>query len=122
VPLGTADRCRAVLGRRAGGLPGGRVRRVAAASPEQISAWRFPGEALPYFDEIASLLYPFQWSYTAEDYLAQLATQSGTRALGPDLADEFLARVRRRLDALGSPRLTATFVGNPAIGVRHLPS
>src|ERR1700758_334180 len=40
-----------------------------------------------------------------------LATQSGTRALGPELAGEFLARVRNRLDAMGSPQLTATFVG-----------
>ena len=90
--------------------------------PEQIGAWHFPDEARPYFDEVASLRYPFQRSYTAGDYLAQLATQSGTRALGPELADEFLARVRRRLDALGSPRLTATFVGCMAIGVRRQPS
>jgi SAM-dependent methyltransferase len=89
--------------------------------PEQIGAWHFPDEARAYFDEVASFRYPFQWSYTAADYLAQLATQSGTRALGPELAAEFLARVRRRLDALGSPRLTATFVGQLAIGVRRFP-
>jgi SAM-dependent methyltransferase len=87
--------------------------------PEQIGGWHFPDEARADFDEVASLRYPFQWSYTAADYLAQLATQSGTRALGPGLAAEFLARVRRRLDALGSPRLTATFVGYLAIGVRR---
>ena len=86
--------------------------------PEQIGGWHFPDEARPYFTEVASLRYPFRWSYSAEDYLAQLATQSGTRALGPDRASEFLARVRRRLDALGSPTLTVTFVGFLAIGVR----
>ena len=86
--------------------------------PEQIGAWHFPEEARAWFDEAASLRYPFQWSYSAEDYLAQLATQSGTRALGPARAGDFLARVRRRLDALGSPDLTATFVGYLAIGVR----
>ena len=32
-------------------------------------------------------------------------------------AGEFLARVRHRLDALGSPRLTATFVGYLTVGV-----
>ncbi len=87
--------------------------------PERIGAWHFPDEARTYFDEVASSRYPFRWSYTAQDYLSQLATQSGTRALGPGLASEFLARVRRRLDALGSPRLTATFVGYLTIGVRR---
>jgi len=50
-----------------------------------------------------------------------LATQSGTRALGLARAGEFLARVRDRLDAMGSPQLTATFVGQLAIAVRHSP-
>jgi SAM-dependent methyltransferase len=90
-------------------------------SPEQIGTWHFPGAARDYFDEIASFRYPFQRSYTTADYLAQLATQSGTRALGPELSAEFLARVRRRLDALGSPRLTATFVGQLTIGVGRSP-
>jgi SAM-dependent methyltransferase len=88
---------------------------------ERIGAWHFPGEARAYFDEVASLRYPFLWSYTAEDYLEQLATQSGTRALGPDLAAEFLARVRHRLDALESPRLTATFVGTLTVGMLRSP-
>jgi SAM-dependent methyltransferase len=87
--------------------------------PEQIGTWHFPEEAQAYFDEVASFRYPFDWSYTAADYLAQLSTQSGTHALGPELSAEFLARVRRRLDALGSPRLTATFVGLLTIGVRN---
>lgn len=89
--------------------------------PEQIGPWHFPNEAGVWFDEIASLRYPFQWPYTAEDYLAQLGTQSGTQALGPVRGADFLARVRRRLDALGSPRLTATFVGFLAIGIRRPP-
>jgi SAM-dependent methyltransferase len=91
-------------------------------APERIDAWHFPDEARAYFDEVASLRYPFRRTYTARDYLAQLATQSGTRALGPEAARDFLARVRRRLDALGSPRLTATFVGHLAIGARRPPS
>jgi SAM-dependent methyltransferase len=89
--------------------------------PEQIGPWHFPSEARAYFAEVASFRYPFQWSYTAADYLAQLSTQSGTRALGPELAGEFLARVRDRLDAMGSPQLTATFVGRLAIAVRRSP-
>jgi SAM-dependent methyltransferase len=87
--------------------------------PEQIDSWHFPGEARAHFDEVASFRYPFHWSYTAADYLAQLATQSGIQALGPELSAGFLDRVRRRLDALGSPRLTATFVGQLAVGVRR---
>jgi SAM-dependent methyltransferase len=87
--------------------------------PEQIGLWHFPEEARAHFYEIASFRYPFRWSYTAADYLAQLATQSGTRALSPERSAEFLARVRRRLDALGSPPLTATFVGQLAIGARR---
>jgi SAM-dependent methyltransferase len=89
--------------------------------PQEIGTWHFPGEAREYFDEVASFRYPFQRSYTAADYLAQLGTQSGTRALGPGLAGEFLTRVRNRLDALGSPQLTATFVGQLAIAVRRSP-
>jgi SAM-dependent methyltransferase len=87
--------------------------------PEQVGAWHFPEEALVWFDEVASLRYPFQRTYSAKDYLDQLATQSGTRALGPARAGDFLARVRRRLDAAGSPDLTATFVGLLTIGARR---
>ncbi len=97
---------------RAVGFPGSPPPR-----PEQIGTWHFPDEARAYFDEVASFRYPFQRSYTAADYLAQLATQSGTYALGPELSAEFLSRVRHRLDALGSPRLTATFVGQLTVGV-----
>lgn len=88
-------------------------------APERIGTWHFPDEARAYFEEVADFRYPFQRSYTAADYLAQLATQSGTRALGPEASAAFLARVRRRLDALGSPRLTATFVGQLTIALRR---
>jgi hypothetical protein len=86
---------------------------------EQIPPWHFPAAAEPYFAETFSQRYPFRMSYSAADYLAQLATQSGTRELGTAVAADFLSRVRRRLDALGSPQLTATFAGYLAIGVRR---
>jgi hypothetical protein len=41
--------------------------------PEQIGPRHFPAEAEEYFDEVASLRYPFQLAYSSEDYLAQPA-------------------------------------------------
>jgi SAM-dependent methyltransferase len=88
--------------------------------PEQIPPWHLPPDAADYFTETASLRYPpFQLTYSGADYLAQLSTQSGPRELGPVTAADFLARVRRRLDSLGWPELTATFVGYLTIGIRQ---
>jgi SAM-dependent methyltransferase len=86
--------------------------------PGQIGLRHFPPEAGSLFEEVASLRYPFQVLYRAEDYLANLATQSGTHALGEARSAEFLARVRRRLQSLGWPQLTATFVGYLIVGRR----
>lgn len=86
--------------------------------PEQISPWRFPHESSGLFQEVASVRYPFEVVYSAEEYLANLATQSGTRALGEARSAEFLDRVRRRLDSLGWPQLTVTFVGYLTLGQR----
>jgi hypothetical protein len=70
------------------------------------------------FEEVASLRYPFRIPYSAENYLANLATQSTTHPLGEARSAEFLARVRRRLESLGWPQLTATFVGYLTVGRR----
>lgn len=86
--------------------------------PEKIGLWRFPYEAQSFFHEVATLRYPFEIRYSAEDYLANLATQSSTRALGEARCAEFLARVRRRLASCGWPQLTATFVGYLTVGLR----
>jgi SAM-dependent methyltransferase len=86
--------------------------------PGQIGRWHFPPEAEGLFEEVASLRYPFQVFYGAEDYLTNLATQSGTHALGEVRRAEFLARVRHRLESLGRPGLTATFVGQLTVGRR----
>jgi SAM-dependent methyltransferase len=88
-------------------------------SPEQIPPKHLPPEALAYFTETSSQRYPFHMTYSGADYLAQLSTQSGTKELGPATAGEFLARVRRRLDGLGWPDLTATFAGYLTIGTRR---
>lgn len=87
--------------------------------PDQIPPWHLPREALGYFTEASSQRYPFRMTYSAADYLAQLSTQSGIKELGPATAADFLARVHRRLDALGWPELTATFAGYLAIGIRR---
>ena len=87
--------------------------------PAQIEAWHFPAEASQYFEEVTSLRYPFQLTYSAGDYLAQLATQSGTHALGAATAERFLSLVRSRLEAAGWPSLTATFVGRLAVARRR---
>jgi SAM-dependent methyltransferase len=70
------------------------------------------------FTEVASRRYPFQLCYSARDYLAILASQSGTHALGEARRAEFLARVGCRLESLGWPRLTATFVAYLTVGRR----
>lgn len=87
--------------------------------PERIGPRHLPPEAESLFEEAASLRYPFEVRYRAEDYLANLATQSGTRALGEERRAEFLARVERRLESLGRPELTATFVGYLVLGRRR---
>lgn len=89
--------------------------------PEQISPWRFPREASSLFREVASLLYPFEARYSPDEYLANLATQSGTCALGEARSAEFIARVRQRLESLGWPQLTITFVGYLTVGQRIPP-
>ena len=86
--------------------------------PEQIGPQHVPPEAGGLFADVASRRYPFQVRYSARDYLANLATQSSTHALGETRSAEFLARVRHRLESLGWPRLTATFVGYLTVGRR----
>jgi SAM-dependent methyltransferase len=86
--------------------------------PEQLGRRHFPPEAGGLFEEVASLRYPFEVLYSADDYLANLATQSGTHALGEVRRAEFLARVSHRLESLGRPHLTATFVGYLTVGRR----
>jgi SAM-dependent methyltransferase len=86
--------------------------------PEQIGPQHLPAEAGAFFQEVASLRYRFQVGYSAEDYLAILATQSGTRALGEARSAAFLFRVRDRLESFGCPELTATFVAYLIVGRR----
>jgi hypothetical protein len=87
--------------------------------PEQIGPQHLPAEAGAFFSETASLRYPFEVSYPAAGYLALLASQSSTRALGEARAADFLSRVRHRLRKRGWPDLTVTYVAHLVIGERH---
>ncbi len=86
--------------------------------PEQIGLQHLPAGAAGLFEEVSSRRYPFQVAYRSEDYLTNLATRSGTYALGEARSGEFLARVARRLESLGWPQLTASFVGYLCVGRR----
>ncbi len=86
--------------------------------PEMIGPWHLPAEARIFFEEAAALRYPFSVVYDAEDYLAFLATQSTTRALGGARSAEFLSRVHDRLESMKVTHLTATFVGLLTLGRR----
>lgn len=86
--------------------------------PEAIEPWRLPPEAAPFFEAVAARTYPpFRRVYTAEEYLANLGTQTGAAQLGEERRGEFLDRVRRRL--ADWPRVTATFVPRLVVGRRH---
>ncbi|GAA2758943.1 methyltransferase domain-containing protein [Actinopolymorpha rutila] len=89
-------------------------------APERVGPRHLPAEAGALFEEVASRRYPFEARFTAEDYLANLGTQSGTHALGGARSADFLARVERRLDSLGWPALTVGFVALLTVG-RRLP-
>lgn len=86
--------------------------------PEQIGPRHLPAAAGAFFAEVASRRYPFQRTYSAQDYLAILASQSGTHALGQSRRADFLSRVHDRLESMGWPELTATFVAYLIVGRR----
>jgi SAM-dependent methyltransferase len=87
--------------------------------PEQIGLQHLPPEAASFFEEAASLRYPFQVRFSADDYLANLTTQSCTHELGDVRSAQFIASVRHRLESLGRPQLTAAFVGYLIVGRRR---
>ncbi len=84
--------------------------------PDAIGTEHLPPEARALFDEVAALRYPFVKEYAAEDYLANLGTQSVARALASEARAELLARVEARLQRAGWPNLMASFVGLLTVG------
>ena len=69
-----------------------------------------------YFEEVAAGRYPFEVRFSLRDYLDNLATQSTTRQLGEEKAQEFLARVSRRLAARGRSDIVRSLVAVLTIG------
>ena len=93
---------------------------ITGAPLRLINGWpvsRPPPAAEAGSDEAASLLCPFQQTYSAEDYLVRPLTQARTGELGPEKAAHFPSLVRTRLEALGRPPRTATFVAYLAITI-----
>ncbi len=78
--------------------------------PENIRPFRLSPEAQCYFEEVARERYPFDVTLSVDDYLGNLATQSGTRQLGEQKAQEFLDRVSRRLAARVKPDIVRSLV------------
>jgi len=88
-------------------------------TPEAIGTQHLPAEALKFFEEVAARRYPFTVEYTASDYVANLGTQTVSKELDDDARADFLTRVEARLSRLGSPNLTASFVGLLSVGRLH---
>lgn len=85
---------------------------------EEIGPWHFPPDAAALFSETLARRYAFTVTLSAEDYIATLATQSGTRLLSPVLGDEFLMRVNHRLTAMGQHEVTLHLVARLACQLR----
>lgn len=85
-------------------------------TPEKIGPAHLPAEALMYFEEVAAKRYPFEVTFSVQDYLDNLATQSSTRQLGEVKAQDFLERVSRRLVARGRPDIVRSLVALLTVG------
>jgi SAM-dependent methyltransferase len=81
-----------------------------------IDAWHFPPEATRLFWETAARRYEFSQSLTPEAYLANLASQSTTHQLGPEIVEQFLDRVRHRLLCMDVREVTRDIVGLLTVG------
>jgi SAM-dependent methyltransferase len=96
---------------RAVGLPG-----TLPPMPEKIRPSHLPADAQVYFEEVAARRYPFEVSFSAQDYVDNLATQSGIRQLGEEKARDFLERVSRRLAARARSDIVTSLVAVLTIG------
>jgi SAM-dependent methyltransferase len=83
---------------------------------DQIESWHFPPDARAWFTEVLNRRYQFCLTLSAEDFVANLATQSTTAHLGPDLAGSFLGRVNDRLTSMSVHEVTRPLVGLVTIG------
>jgi len=81
-----------------------------------IGPWHFPLQATGLLSETVARRYIFDVRIGAEEYVANLATQSTTRQLGSEVVEEFLWRVRRRLGAMGRDQVDLALVALLTVG------
>ena len=84
--------------------------------PDRIESWHFPPDAGERFSEVLIRRYRFSLTLSAEAFVANLATQSTTRQLGPALAGSFLGRVKDRLAAMAVHEVRRPYIGLLTVG------
>jgi SAM-dependent methyltransferase len=73
----------------------------ATKHPEAVDDFASAVRASGVFDEPAVTRHPFDVTFTAEDYVANLSTQSGVKELPAEAQAELLDRIRRRITTHG---------------------
>ena len=73
----------------------------ATAHPDLVDGLELAVRASGLFEEPAVMGHRFDLTLTADEYAANLSTQSGVKELPPDAQAELVERVRRRVDAQG---------------------
>jgi protein-L-isoaspartate O-methyltransferase len=73
----------------------------ATAHPDLVNGPELAVRASGLFEEPTVTRHRFDLTLTADEYAANLSTQSGVKGLPPDAQAELVERVRRRVDAYG---------------------
>jgi len=79
-------------------------------TPDEIDDLRDEIEASGRFEYVASRRYVWDAEYTADEYVSLLETYSGHRALDDRRRAQLYERIRRRIEARPSGRVTKTYI------------
>lgn len=90
----------------------------ASKHPDRITDLGPAVRASGLFGEPVLTRHRFDVTFTAEEYVTNLSTQSGVKALTPGPRAELLARIRRRVDAHGG-RLTVHHLAQACVAPRR---